>query len=136
MSETRKIEFEGKTVFVTKAGPMIWGTSKEFVAWEVSPVDERALPLRLPSHSTIRSLSDLGASAADFPGFSAWVGRLGTERAPDTIEKLRGGSPERIALADAFHAEIYGRAYRAIVAAFPEADVPEARRSMGQIEIR
>lgn len=56
-----------------------------------------------------------------FDGREGWYGQMGTERLPEDIEALRGGSPERIAAVRAFSAQRDSVARDAIIAAFPEA---------------
>lgn len=77
--------------------------------------------------------------ASDITGYSTvttiggrWHGRLGTERLPAELERLRG--KERWKRVNAWQRERYADAYAAILEQRPEA--AEGRGDMGEIEIR
>lgn len=94
------------------------GTSTEYSAWE---------PSSLFQHSSI-------TSDPPQPDGGYW-GSIGTRPLPQSIEDLRGGSPERLAAVAAWNDAQDREAWLVIIAACPEAAAGELKSS-GRIVVR
>lgn len=121
MGHTQLVQVDNRdyTVWAVR----MYDDSTVFSAWEPTQMKLQG-PHGPETHSAIAFFDD-GA-----------YGKVGSRGLPESIERLQGGSPERISACRAWRAGQREEAFRAILVAFPAAAEGQRDEFMAEITVR